>query len=162
MFRPYLDDIINIGGDRLYNKNEIEDSLEFVKQIKIYETCDPCDLTGMIKARKHEDTNIISAGRTPYLKCEEYPVDTTEQFVRGFYHDVLYIILCMVISIGIAYGLTHYVAHHTKVDGNSMRETLHNDDYLVIERVSYYFHGPERYDIVVFPRSEERRVGKEC
>ena len=35
-----------------------------------------------------------------------------------------------------------------------MEETLHNKDQLIIEKVSYYFHEPERFDVIVFPYSD--------
>ena len=40
-----------------------------------------------------------------------------------------------------------------------MNATLQNGDNLVVERVSYYFHEPRRYDIVVFrvPDDERKR-----
>lgn len=34
--------------------------------------------------------------------------------------------------------------------GQSMEPTLHNNEWVLLERVSYWFHGPERGDIVVF------------
>ena len=53
----------------------------------------------------------------------------------------------------IAYGFTNYIAHHTKVEGSSMNDTLKNGDYLLVEKISYYIHDPERFDIIVFPYS---------
>ena len=35
-----------------------------------------------------------------------------------------------------------------------MEDTLHNKDQLIIEKVSYYFHEPERFDVIVFPYSD--------
>ena len=43
-----------------------------------------------------------------------------------------------------------FVAIRSVVDGGSMNPTLKDRDNLVVERVSYYFHDPERFDIVVF------------
>ncbi len=36
------------------------------------------------------------------------------------------------------------------VDGISMRDTLQDNDIVLLEKVSYWFSGPERYDIIVF------------
>ena len=36
------------------------------------------------------------------------------------------------------------------VQGQSMEPTLHNHEYILVEKVSYWFHGPERGDVVVF------------
>jgi signal peptidase I len=36
------------------------------------------------------------------------------------------------------------------VQGQSMEPTLHNGEYILVEKVSYWFRSPERGDIVVF------------
>jgi signal peptidase I len=42
-----------------------------------------------------------------------------------------------------------FLAQATVVYGQSMQPNLHPAERLVIEKVSYYFHSPDRYDIVV-------------
>lgn len=37
-----------------------------------------------------------------------------------------------------------------KVDGESMYPTLHNDEFILVDKVSYHFSSPQRGDIVVF------------
>lgn len=32
-----------------------------------------------------------------------------------------------------------------------MESTLSNGDQLIVEKLSYYFHDPERFDVIVFP-----------
>ena len=32
-----------------------------------------------------------------------------------------------------------------------MENTLHNGDNLIVDKLSYRFHDPERFDIIVFP-----------
>ena len=48
-----------------------------------------------------------------------------------------------------------YVGQRTEVSGDSMNDTLHNGDSLWIDKLSYHFKDPERFDIVVFPYEEE-------
>lgn len=43
-----------------------------------------------------------------------------------------------------------YVFSKTLVEGDSMESTLHEDDYLIQDKISYQFHQPERFDVVVF------------
>lgn len=64
------------------------------------------------------------------------------------------LLICVVIALAAAFLITRFVAHHTSVEGSSMEETLHNKDQLIIEKVSYYFHEPERFDVIVFPYSD--------
>ena len=39
----------------------------------------------------------------------------------------------------------------TEVEGASMENTLHNGDNLIVDKLSYRFRDPERFDIIVFP-----------
>jgi signal peptidase I len=52
-------------------------------------------------------------------------------------------------AILIALLINVFIGQATRVEGQSMEPNLHTDQRLVVEKVSYRFHGPERYDIVV-------------
>lgn len=43
-----------------------------------------------------------------------------------------------------------YVMQRTVVSGNSMQNTLHNNDNLIVEKVSRYFKDFDRFDIIIF------------
>lgn len=43
-----------------------------------------------------------------------------------------------------------YIMERTTVSGESMEDTLHNGESLLINKLSYRFGDPERYDIIVF------------
>lgn len=63
--------------------------------------------------------------------------------------------LGMVVYIGIVLGLTFlvitYVGQRTHVSGESMKNTLNHGDHLIVDKISYRFRDPVRYDIIVFP-----------
>lgn len=44
-----------------------------------------------------------------------------------------------------------FVGQRTVVDGRSMNATLNDKDNLIVEKLSYRFSDPERFDIIVFP-----------
>ena len=52
-------------------------------------------------------------------------------------------------AILIALLLNVFVGQATRVQGQSMEPNLHTDQRLVVEKVSYRFHGPHRGDVVV-------------
>ncbi|MCI8299599.1 MAG: signal peptidase I [Lachnospiraceae bacterium] len=64
-------------------------------------------------------------------------------------------IISFVLYIGIVFLLTylviHYVGQRTQVSGTSMEYTLSDGDNLIVDKISYRFRKPERFDIVVFP-----------
>lgn len=54
------------------------------------------------------------------------------------------------------YLVIHFVGQRTQVQGSSMEPKLSSEDNLIVDKISYHFHDPERFDIVVFPfRYEE-------
>ena len=59
------------------------------------------------------------------------------------------------LALLLAVFITKFVAHHTSVEGSSMETTLANGNQLIVENVSYYFHDPERFDVIVFPYNED-------
>ena len=54
------------------------------------------------------------------------------------------------IVVAVCFLIIKFVAIRSVVDGVSMNPTLQHGDNLIVEKVSYYFHEPERFDIIVF------------
>lgn len=50
-----------------------------------------------------------------------------------------------------AYLIITYVGQRTQVKGASMECTLYDEDTLIVDKISYRFSDPERFDIIVFP-----------
>ena len=71
--------------------------------------------------------------------------------VREIISTILYLaILCAAV-----YFILHYVGQRTVVRGDSMDTTLSDGQNLIMDKLSYHFRDPERYDIVIFPGPEE-------
>jgi len=69
--------------------------------------------------------------------------------VTLWYHffDVL---LNIVIIVAVVAGIRTFLASPFQVEGNSMIDTLENRQYIIINKLVYFLHAPERGDIVVF------------
>ena len=63
-----------------------------------------------------------------------------------FFREILETILPAIL---IALLINVFVGQATRVEGQSMEPNLHSNQRLVVEKMSYRFHGPERFDIVV-------------
>lgn len=50
-----------------------------------------------------------------------------------------------------AFLVIKFVGQRTVVIGSSMNTTLYDEDNLILNKISYAFHDPERFDVVVFP-----------
>ncbi len=59
----------------------------------------------------------------------------------------LYLLFVLVLT----WLLITYVVQRTEVDGESMEPTLSHGDNLFVDKISYRFRDPERFDIIVFP-----------
>lgn len=49
------------------------------------------------------------------------------------------------------YFLINYVGQRTEVEGASMETTLYDGDNLIVDKFTYHFEDPQRFDIIVFP-----------
>lgn len=138
----------------MYNEEEVEDSLEFCRNIQIYYEAD--------RHSPFYDYTKVEHRRRDIFKETEYAYQTLDSIVKDqgqeqvspwmiLLKDLFSIVLCVALAFGVAYFITNVVAHHTRVEGSSMEPTLAEGDYLVIEKLSYHFSEPERFDIVVFP-----------
>ena len=59
------------------------------------------------------------------------------------------------IVVIIAWGFVTFVAQRTQVSGASMETTLSDGDQLIVDKISYQFREPERFEIIVFPYQYE-------
>lgn len=64
-------------------------------------------------------------------------------------------ILYLAVLVGIAFLLVHFVGQRTEVIGSSMEHTLYDGDNIIVDKISYRFHEPERFDVIVFPYQHE-------
>lgn len=55
----------------------------------------------------------------------------------------------------IALLINVFVGQATRVEGQSMEPNLHSEQRLVVEKLSYRFHGPQRFDIVVLKMPDQ-------
>lgn len=60
-------------------------------------------------------------------------------------------IIYILTVICVTYLIVTYVGQRTKVSGPSMEATLQNGDNLIVDKISYRFREPERFEIIVFP-----------
>ena len=51
-----------------------------------------------------------------------------------------------------------FVGQRTKVDGSSMEPMLSNGDNLIVDKITYRFADPKRFDIIVFPFKQQENT----
>ncbi len=70
---------------------------------------------------------------------------------------VIYIALILLC----VFWVPEHVIQRTVVNGESMEETLHDEESLLVEKVSYHFKDPQRYDIIVFHPNDKEEIDTE-
>ncbi len=70
---------------------------------------------------------------------------------RSIWKELLGWIVYIVILVAAVYLLITYVGQRTQVSGHSMEPTLQHGDNLIVDKISYRFREPKRYEIIVFP-----------
>lgn len=75
-----------------------------------------------------------------------------------FMKEMISTLLYILIVLCAAWLLVIYVGQRTEVDGGSMEPTLFDGDHLIVDKLSYRLHEPERFDIVVFPFQHEENT----
>lgn len=78
---------------------------------------------------------------------------TGKQILRECISLILYIgIILLTVFL-----ILNFVGQRTHVKGSSMEPTFSNGDNLIVDKISYRFRDPQRYDIIVFPYQYEKK-----
>lgn len=80
---------------------------------------------------------------------EKLPSDKKTK--RNIISEILHFILAVAFVFAGAFLIVTFIAQRTQVNGSSMETTLSDKDNLIVEKISYHFIKPHRFDIVVFP-----------
>lgn len=65
---------------------------------------------------------------------------------NGFLETIRFAVIALLIVLPIRF----FIAQPFIVSGASMDDTFENNQYLIVDQVSYNFHQPERGDVVIF------------
>ena len=60
-------------------------------------------------------------------------------------------LLYLLVIMGLSFLIITFVGQRSRVDGSSMETTLSDGDNLIVDKISYRFRDPKRYEIIVFP-----------
>lgn len=66
----------------------------------------------------------------------------------------VYLLLVLIVALLIV----TFVGQRTVVDGDSMNDTLTDKDNLIVDKLTYRFHDPQRFDVIVFPYKYTKRT----
>ncbi len=70
-----------------------------------------------------------------------------KKVLKEIFNTGVYLLIVLVLT----YLVIVYVGQRTEVSGSSMEPTLTDGDNLIVDKITYRFNEPERFDIIVFP-----------
>jgi signal peptidase I len=70
-----------------------------------------------------------------------------KSIAREIVSTIIYILIVLLIS----FITIRFIGQRTQVSGQSMENTLHDKDNLIVDKITYRFTDPKRFDIIVFP-----------
>lgn len=71
--------------------------------------------------------------------------------MKSFFKEVLSTSIYLLVVLCLTYLVITFVGQRTQVIGSSMEPTLSDGNNLIVDKISYRFREPKRYDIIVFP-----------
>lgn len=81
-------------------------------------------------------------------------MEKVKKVIREVFSTILYILVVLLVT----WLFITFVGQRTSVSGSSMEPTLHNGDQLIMDKLSYRFADPQRFDIIVFPFQYEENT----
>lgn len=79
---------------------------------------------------------------------------------KGILNSLMTYMVAICVAVVLSLVIVTFVGQKTEVMGDSMNDTFVNEDQLIIDKITYRFHDPERFDIVVFPESNQSNFVK--
>lgn len=121
------------------------------------------DLARIEQEKKEQERK--DAITDPVLKAKEEgePVILAEKeqlTAQGVLKEFITYAACFLAAIVFAILIVTFVGQKSEVTGSSMNDTLYNGEQVIVDKLTYRFHSPQRYDIVVFPESNKSNYVK--
>ncbi len=101
------------------------------------------------------NTRVLDEDEQPKKKKKKDKKKKQEKEEINIVKDLISLAIYILAIVAVCWLILTYVGQRTEVSGDSMNDTLHDGDSLWIDKLSYRFKDPERFDIVVFPYEEE-------
>ncbi len=98
-------------------------------------------------------------GRRAYLRANRNRLrhnrKVKEFNKREFFRSLRSYLIALMITVIVGYSLVAFGAQTVRIIGQSMEPTLNNGDTVFVNKIAYWFRGPQRYDLIAFKQRED-------
>lgn len=78
--------------------------------------------------------------------------------MKNIVKEICSTLIYILIVLAATWLVITFVGQRTQVKGSSMEPTLSDNDNLIVDKLSYRFNDPQRFDIIVFPFQYEENT----
>lgn len=71
--------------------------------------------------------------------------------MKSIFKEIASLCFYLAIVLGCTYVLVNYAVQRTQIEGGSMQATLSDGDQVLVDKLTYRFREPQRFDIIAFP-----------
>lgn len=103
------------------------------------------------------ETDKDEVSKTEELKNEESKSEGKRK-LKPFWKDAIELVIYFLIVLGISVFIVLFVGQRTIVEGTSMNPTLNDKDNLIVDKITYRFNDPQRFDVIVFPYQHKKHT----
>lgn len=82
-----------------------------------------------------------------------FDIDDRNKKIKNIFKEIIIWTIEILVVVAVAYLLVRYAVEKTTMVGNSMGQTLENGEKIIINKLSYRFTSPKRFDIIVFKQN---------
>lgn len=102
-----------------------------------------------IDAELEEDALLQAEAEDAMVLESEDAADENAPQKKSLGREILEWVLVIVVAVCAALFIRHFIFEPVRVDGSSMLNTLHDNEYMIVTKYQYLFSDPERFDVVI-------------
>ncbi len=76
--------------------------------------------------------------------------------MKAIFKEIISLCLFLIIILGCTYLTVNYAVQRTEIEGVSMEPALYHGDQILVDKLTYRFREPKRYEIIAFPYRYEQ------
>ena len=84
--------------------------------------------------------------------------ETVEKREFSWMREIISTAAYLLMVVALTFLFVQFVGQRTHVNGDSMNVTLEDGDNLIVDKLSYRFSNPKRFDIIVFPYQYQEKT----
>lgn len=99
------------------------------------------------RRRIPENVEVVPEEKETEQEKEKKKKASSKSIMKELLNNSLFLLFVLIVTL----LMVKYVAQRTTVSGSSMEPMIHDGDSLIVDKITYRFGDPERFDIIVFP-----------